>query len=102
MSRKEFLEKTLSIALSPSVLEVINESQQHMVPSNSESHFKLIIVTDKFTNLNRIERHRLIFSILADEFKNMHALTLSLYTPKEWEDKKNNPEISPKCAHKHK
>ena len=32
--------------LSPTVLNIVNESFMHSVPPNSESHFKIIIVSD--------------------------------------------------------
>ena len=37
--------------LSPSVLNIINESSMHNVPANSESHFKIIIVSDIFKDV---------------------------------------------------
>ncbi|MFM8314373.1 MAG: BolA/IbaG family iron-sulfur metabolism protein, partial [Deltaproteobacteria bacterium] len=35
------IQKKLTGAFSPSFLEVINESHQHSVPANSETHFKV-------------------------------------------------------------
>ncbi|OGV32373.1 MAG: hypothetical protein A3E88_05825 [Legionellales bacterium RIFCSPHIGHO2_12_FULL_35_11] len=98
MSRKEFLENLLTTSLCPDYIEIEDESHNHKGAKNLESHFKAIIVSDKFKNLSKIARHRLIFSIIADEFNNMHALTLALYTSEEWSSKIMLPAASPKCA----
>lgn len=41
--------------LSPIRLEVLNESYMHNVPKGSESHFKLLIVSNQFENLSLIK-----------------------------------------------
>ena len=38
----------LNSKLNPSILKVVNESHMHNVPEGSESHFKLIIVSESF------------------------------------------------------
>jgi BolA family transcriptional regulator, general stress-responsive regulator len=102
MHRTQRLNDVLAKTLAPELLQIENESNQHQVPEGSESHFKIIIVSTKFEKLNRISRHRLVFSSVSEEFKNMHALTLSLYTPSEWENKSKPPEASPKCTRSNK
>lgn len=42
----------------PIHLEVINESYMHNVPKNSETHFKVLVVSDKFENLPLIKVSR--------------------------------------------
>lgn len=37
-------------SLNPSYIEIINESYMHNVPKGSETHFKVIVVSDKFTD----------------------------------------------------
>ena len=44
-----------------SSLKIINESFMHNVPKDSESHFKVIIVSDDFKNLSLINRHKLVY-----------------------------------------
>jgi BolA protein len=46
-------------------IDVINESHLHNTPLNSETHFKLIIVTDDFVGLKLIERHKKVHKVLA-------------------------------------
>ena len=80
------IENKLKTELSPSHLEVINESHGHSVPRNSETHFKVIVVSDKFEKRSLVERHREIYRVLGDELKGgVHALALHTYTPSEWE-----------------
>lgn len=38
-------------AFEPTHLEIINESYKHNVPKGAETHFKVLVVTEKFTNI---------------------------------------------------
>jgi len=92
----------LKDALSPEHLEVVNESHMHNVPEGSESHFKVVIVSDDFKDKMLIARHRLVNKILEDELNKdnpeggIHALALHTMTMEEWFKKGNAPE-SPPC-----
>lgn len=44
------IKNKLSQQLSPKYLDVINESPHHNVPAGSETHFKVVVVTDQFEN----------------------------------------------------
>jgi len=86
--------------LSPYHLEVVNESDMHQGPPGRETHFKLIIVSDKLKDLSRIERHQLVYKLLDSELKSgLHALALKLFSESEWENNKANLN-SPDCSHK--
>ncbi|MBP6123276.1 MULTISPECIES: transcriptional regulator BolA [Providencia] len=88
----------LQAAFEPIHLEVINESYQHNVLPGSESHFKVVLVSEKFENKRMLGRHREIYAILADELAGgIHALALHTYTPKEWEELANTALKSPAC-----
>ena len=98
MTRKQRIEAIISRDLTPEVMDVINESNNHHVPAGSETHFKLIIVSTHFKSLSKIERHRLINRLLADELKEgLHALSMHLYTPDEWESSGKTILSSPAC-----
>ena len=87
----------LRTALSPEVLEVINESHRHSVPPNSETHFKVTIVSQAFAGLRAVQRHQQVYGILAEELAGpVHALALHTYTPKEW-SKQPSVSDSPNC-----
>lgn len=82
---------------SPEYLSVVNESYMHSVPPGSESHFKVILVTEQFDGLRQVPRHQKIYGVLADELAGeVHALALHTYTPQEWAAVEQPPE-SPNC-----
>lgn len=77
----------LTAALSPSVLEVMNESHNHSVPKGSETHFKVVVVSDAFAGKVQVARHRLIYGVLGEEMTRkpgVHALSIIAKTPAEW------------------
>jgi len=83
--------------LCPTYLEVINESGSHNVPLGSETHFKVVLVTDKFDGVSRVKRHQMVYSVLSVELESgIHALAMHLHTPSEWE---SMPQVhaSPQC-----
>lgn len=41
--------------LTPTHIEVINESYMHNVPKGAETHFKVVVVSDKFSNLTLLK-----------------------------------------------
>ncbi|MGB1699839.1 MAG: BolA family protein, partial [Nannocystaceae bacterium] len=54
------LTRRLAARFEPSHLAVLNESHQHSVPANSETHFKVVIVSEAFTPMSRVARHRAV------------------------------------------
>ena len=88
----------LTSSLQPSHLEVINESHMHNVPPGSESHFKVVIVSDQFNGKMLVARHRMINKALAEELAGpIHALALHTMTPGEWSEKGGEAPSSPPC-----
>lgn len=56
--------------------------------TGSKDHYKARVVAEQFEGQNRVKRHRMIYDALAEEMKGpIHALTLEVYTPAEWEEK---------------
>ncbi|MCH1925279.1 MULTISPECIES: BolA family protein [Shewanella] len=97
MSVAAVIEQKLHAALQPSYLQVINESHNHHVPPNSETHFKVVIVSDEFDGLRLLARHRKVNETLAHELANgVHALSMHTYTAAEWTSEQQVP-ASPKC-----
>ena len=98
MNVQETIENKITEALSPSYLTVMNESYMHSVPPGSESHFKLVIVTDYFHGVPRVRRHQTVNGILKDELAGpLHALSMETLTPEEWERKGGVVRESPDC-----
>ena len=97
MNMQQTITSKLEKALSPEHLEVINESHMHNVPEGSESHFKVVIVSDDFKDKMLLARHRLVNNVLEEELKgSIHALALHTMTMEEWFDKGKAAE-SPPC-----
>lgn len=98
MSRKNRIEQQLEQQLEPSFLSIENESNKHHVPEGSETHFKVTAVSESFADLSRIDRHRKINQLLAEELKQgLHALSMHLYTEQEWKKKGQSTTSSPSC-----
>jgi len=97
MNMQETITEKIKQALKPEHLEVINESYMHNVPEGSESHFKVIVVSDTFSDKMLLARHRAINKILQEELNGgIHALALHTMTMEEWFKKGSAPE-SPEC-----
>ena len=91
------IEEKLQAALIIDHLQVINESHQHSVPQGSESHFKLVVVSESFQGMRPIGRQQKIYGILAEEMAGpVHALTMQTLTPEEWQAD-NTVTPSPQC-----
>jgi BolA family transcriptional regulator, general stress-responsive regulator len=82
------MKEKLMVELRPTRLDVINESELHAghrsSPGTGESHFRILIVSEAFTGKSRVERHRLVNAVLAEDVgKRVHALALNAYAPGE-------------------
>ena len=67
MSLHQTIETKLRDALSPAHLEVVNESYMHSSGKNNpnaETHFKVVVVSEKFEGLNPVKRHQLVYGAL--------------------------------------
>ncbi|WP_101756960.1 BolA family transcriptional regulator [Oceanicoccus sp. KOV_DT_Chl] len=98
MSVQSDIESKLSSSLSPLFLDVLNESHMHSVPPNSETHFKVVVVSAEFDSKRSVARHQMIYKVLADELAGpVHALALHTYTADEWQQRNNLAPDSPDC-----
>ena len=68
--------------LTPSRLEIIDESEDHRGHSGyregGQSHFRIRMVSSAFAGRSRLQRHRLIHETLGDIVPRIHALALEL------------------------
>jgi len=91
------IESKVRDGFEPQHLEVTDESYMHGVPEGAESHFRLLVVSDKFDGLSAVQRHQAVYRLLADEVQNhIHALGLQTMTPEEWQTDRARNE-SPEC-----
>ncbi len=98
MRNEESINNKLESFFNPTILKIVNESGNHAVPKNSETHFKIIIVSDLFQGATLVERHRMIYKQLDEELRSgVHALSIKAFTPEEWEKAKDQDFSSPPC-----
>jgi len=98
MTMQQQIENKLQQALTPEVLDVVNESHMHNVPPGSESHFKVTVVSEQFADKRLVARHRLVNQVLAEELDGkIHALALHTLTPAEYFERAGKVADSPDC-----
>lgn len=97
MNIQHQIESELTTLLNPTVLQVVNESNQHNVPPNSETHFKVVVVSEDFATMRKVARHQRVYAALAAQLEGpVHALALHTYSPQEWQQQASAPN-SPNC-----
>jgi BolA protein len=99
MSYYETIISNLHQAFAIEHIALKNESFMHNVPADSESHFKLIIVSDDFLGSTKVKRHQNIYNALSETMQNIHALSIQAFTVTEFN---LDPMIleSPDCSNK--
>jgi BolA protein len=85
---RERIVARLTDELEPSFLDVIDESDRHAGHAGARpgggTHYRVRVVSAKFSGLGRIARHRLVYGLLPAEFADgLHALTLDAKAPGE-------------------
>ncbi|CAI5743097.1 unnamed protein product [Hyaloperonospora brassicae] len=79
------IHEKLRTAFAPQHLDVTNESFMHNVPKGSETHFKVVVVTDQFNGKPLLQRHRMVNAVLQQELdEGVHALSILSKTPQQW------------------
>jgi|UniRef100_A0A7S4GGR1 BolA protein len=95
---RKIMEDKLFETLSPVCCEVIDESGDHGSPPGTESHFKVVVVSDAFEGKRIVQRHKMVNAIFEDAFKvGLHALTITTKTPEEWTASGGVVPESPRC-----
>lgn len=87
----DIINQKLTESLSPTMLEIIDDSHKHSghagARPDGESHFSVTIVSEDFEGKSRLERQRMVFKALSKEMAGLiHALSLHTIAPSE----KNN------------
>ena len=96
MTIQSKIEDLIRTGFEPQHLDVRNESYMHNVPEGSESHFKVVLVSDKFEGKRSVARHQQVYGVLGDVMGTIHALALHTYTPEEFAKTQAAPD-SPNC-----
>ena len=88
LKRKLKIEEIIVNYFKPHFFSVLDVSEQHRghqnFRENVESHFEIIIVSEKFHNKNKIDRHRMVNECLKEEFlSDLHSVVIKTYTINE-------------------
>ena len=89
LKRKINIENIILKNYKPDFFSVLDVSEQHRghldFEEDVESHFEILIVSEKFKNLNRIDRHRMVNESLKEEFSSdLHSVIIKTYTIDEY------------------
>src|SRR5262245_12932766 len=92
MTRADEIRTRLQTALSPTRLEIEDESRLHAghagARAGGESHFRALVVSTRFEGVARVARQRMVYAALAELMQGagaIHALALRTLTPDEWQ-----------------
>ena len=91
MNRKLKIEQIILKSFDPYFFSVLDVSEQHRghqnFKENIESHFEIIIVSEQFKNMKRIDRHRIVNHNLKEEFSSdLHSAIIKTYTIEEFKN----------------
>jgi BolA protein len=83
MTKADTIAVKLKTALQADFIEVLDVSHEHVGHGGwregGETHFKLTITSPQFAGKSRVQQHRMVNSLLADELANgVHALEMHL------------------------
>lgn len=100
MSVEEQIQSKIKKAFDPEHIELLNESHMH-AGTATDSHFNLLLVSQSFKHLRKVQRHQAVYKVLGEELAGpVHALALHLYEPEEWAQSKQEIQLSPNCEGK--
>jgi BolA protein len=88
MRVSETITKKLQQAFTPDSIDVVDESHLHEGHAGhrpgGQTHFRVYIVSQAFAGKSRIDRHRMINTVLADDLAGgVHALAIHAAAPGE-------------------
>ena len=92
------IREKLRVAFAPAELQIENQSDQHAGPRGRETHFKVVVVSERFDGLGLVQRHRMVNAALAEELRGgVHALSIEALTPAQWEARGGVVAATPPC-----
>ena len=87
LERKKEITRRLKEAFAPEVLGVEDEShlhEGHEGARDGRGHFRVLIISDAFTDKAMIERHRMIYRVMDEMMRlDIHALAIDAWSPGE-------------------
>ncbi len=88
MTVRATIHEKLTRAFGPLALEVVDESHLHAGHAGArpegETHFRIHIVSKRFQDKGRLDRHRMVNAALTEELAGpVHALAIRAQAPEE-------------------
>ena len=87
MDRIAEIKSRLEYALSPTHIDIIDESHMHAGHAGAASgagHFSITVISDKFTGKSAIQRHRMVYLAVDDLMQTeIHALSINALAPND-------------------
>jgi BolA protein len=84
---RERLARRLKDGLGPDHLDVIDDSHRHAGhagAADGRGHFSVLIVSQRFAGLGRLNRHKLVYEVVGDMMTtDIHALSIQALAPGE-------------------
>lgn len=92
--RLEKIQARLQEALTPSALEILDDSQSHAghagAAQSGGGHFYATIISSAFEGKTLVQRHQLVYAALGELMRTeIHALGIHAFTPSESQQKEN-------------
>jgi BolA protein len=86
-SREAKIRQRLEQSLDPLELSIKDQSQLHVGHEGArdgKGHFDITVVSQAFTGVSRVKRHRMVYDALRDLLESdIHALRINAYAPSE-------------------
>jgi BolA protein len=86
VDRRGRIEARLREVFAPLALEVLDDSARHRghAGNTGGGHYRVVLVSERFRGLSRVERHRMVYEVLAGALREeIHALELDARSPDE-------------------
>lgn len=88
MAMEEQIKSKLEAAFGAGSYTLVNDSEKHHGHAGDngtgETHFRVTIISNVFEGKNRVERQRMVYEVLADEFRvGLHALNIKALSTNE-------------------
>jgi BolA protein len=85
---QERIAARLKEGLDPELLDIADESDRHAGHAGARpgggTHYRVRVVSARFSGMSRVARHRLVYGLLPAEFADgLHALALMTEAPGE-------------------
>lgn len=86
-TREDKIRQYLQERLDPQELLIKDQSQLHIGHEGArdgKGHFDLVLVSQAFEGVDRVQRHRMVYDALRDLLESdIHALRISAFAPSE-------------------